>query len=65
MAKTAAEKCWKITVENNSNYCGVDAGGVQFANGTAICHSARIADWFSEHPGYKVEEIKAAKADAE
>lgn len=45
-----------VEVENNPGYCGIGAGGVQFANGKALIESARMAEWFKEHKGYKVTE---------
>lgn len=45
---------WKVTVKNNTEFCGIGAGGVQFANGQALIHSERMAQWFMEHDGYEV-----------
>lgn len=45
---------WTIKIKDNSNFCGVGAGGVQFAGGTATIDSKRMAAWFSEHDGYTV-----------
>lgn len=39
------------------NYCGIGAGGVQFAYGKAEIHEGWICDWYKEK-GYKLEEIK-------
>jgi hypothetical protein len=36
-----------------ANFCGVGAGGVQFAYGKAEVHEGWVLDWFKEH-GYKV-----------
>jgi hypothetical protein len=44
-----------VKVTDNPNYCGIGAGGVQFANGQAVIESARMAEWFNEHKGYTVE----------
>ena len=44
-----------VSVKNNPKFCGVGAGGVQFANGTATITSVRMANWFKEHPGYDVK----------
>lgn len=52
-----AEK-WVVTVKNNPNFVGTGAGGVQFANGKAEITSARMAEWFREHPGYEVKEAE-------
>lgn len=49
-------KSWIISVINGSTYCGIGAGGVQFANGRAEITSKRMADWFKEHEGYNVIE---------
>jgi hypothetical protein len=50
-------KTYIITVKNNPDFCGIGAGGVQFANGTARTTRARLADWFKERPDvYTVEE---------
>lgn len=57
-AKTTATKegVFVIEVKNNASYCGIGAGGVQFANGKAEIKSERMADWFREHDGYTVTE---------
>lgn len=47
---------YTIKVNNNSEFCGKGAGGVQFANGEARTDSARMAAWFREHSGYTVTE---------
>lgn len=47
-------KTYTVTVDNNSSFCGIGAGGVQFANGKAEITSNRMADWFIEHDGYTV-----------
>lgn len=48
------EISYLIKVKNNSNFCGVGAGGVQFAQGKAVIKSPRMARWFEEHEGYDV-----------
>lgn len=50
------EKSWIVKITNNPDYCGVGAGGIQFANGQALIRSARMAAWFKEHKGYEVIE---------
>ena len=55
--KKTAEKQYKITVVTNPNFCGIDAGGVQFAYGQAIIPEGRMVAWFQEHEGYEVTEI--------
>lgn len=52
----AKPKSWIVSVINGSTYCGIGAGGVQFANGRAEITSKRMADWFKEHEGYNVIE---------
>lgn len=52
--ETKKAEAWIVKVVSNPNYCGVGAGGVQFANGQARTESKRMADWFKEHPGYEV-----------
>ena len=47
---------WMVSVDGNPAYCGIGAGGVQFANGNAVIESARMAAWFREHDGYTVTE---------
>lgn len=37
------------------NYCGVGAGGVQFAYGKAEVNEGWVLDWYKKH-GYKVTE---------
>ena len=54
-SKTESEPTgWTVSVNNNAAYCGIGAGGVQFANGKADITSKRMADWFTEHDGYTV-----------
>lgn len=51
-----AVKEYIVAVDNNPNFCGIGAGGAQFANGQARVTSARLAAWFREHDGYTVTE---------
>ena len=51
------EKSFVVKNVNNPNFCGEDAGGVQFANGEATISDGRMASWFTEHDGYSVEEV--------
>ena len=37
------------------DYCGVNAGGVQFAYGQAEVNEGWVLDWYKEH-GYTIEE---------
>lgn len=60
----AAKKAKKVTgyeikVVTNPNFCGVDAGGVQFSYGKAQITGGRMVEWFREHDGYEVTEITA------
>lgn len=54
------EKSFIVKVKNNAEFCGIGAGGVQFANGKAVMKSERMAEWFREHDGYEVEEVFGA-----
>ena len=57
--KKKEDKMYKITVKSNPKYCGIDAGGVQFAHGEAIIPDGRMVEWFKEHEeGYHVAEIE-------
>lgn len=58
MAGKKKQKMYKITVESNPAYCGIDAGGVQFAHGEAVIPEGRMVEWFREHEGYDVGEIE-------
>lgn len=48
---------YEIKITTNPNFCGVDAGGVQFSYGKAQIAEGRMVDWFREHEGYEVVEI--------
>lgn len=54
---------YEITIPGNPNFCGVDAGGVQFAYGKAEIAPGRMVEWFREHDGYEVKEIEAGDPD--
>ena len=56
----ANQKSYIITVDGNPQYCGVGAGGAQFAHGQATITDDRMASWFQEHEGYTVKEITTA-----
>ena len=56
-AKNKELKTYKVTATGNSGYCGEGAGGAQFAHGEALITNERLAEWFKEHDGYKVEEV--------
>lgn len=60
MAAKKEPKKYLIEVEGNPQYCGICAGGVQFANGKAEIMEGRMVEWFKEHDGYKVTEITEA-----
>ena len=53
---TTAVKKWVVKIITNPSFCGVGAGGVQFANGEAVTENGRMAQWFREHNGYEVSE---------
>lgn len=63
--KTAkkAEKMFKVTVKTNPNFCGIGAGGVQFAYGQAVISEGRMCEWFKEHSGYEVTEVEEPAPD--
>lgn len=48
------EKTFTVEVIGNNAFCGMGAGGIQFANGKAVGVSERMANWFREHKGYEV-----------
>lgn len=59
-------KKWNVEVTANPDFCGIDAGGVQFAHGKAVIEDKSLAKWFKKHEGYKVTELRepaAPKAD--
>ena len=55
--KPETVKSYKIVVKANPQFCGICAGGVQFANGEAVIPDGRMVEWFKEHAGYEVTEI--------
>lgn len=55
-------KKFRVKVASNPDYCGVGAGDVQFANGEAVISDGIMVNWFKEHKGYKVTEIKSEDA---
>lgn len=57
--KETAVKTYIVKVKNNPNYCGVGAGGTQFAQGQAVVTNPRLVNWFKERGGYVVTEAKA------
>lgn len=54
--KTETKMC-RVRVVSNPEFCGVDAGGVQFAHGEAVIPCGTMADWFREHEGYEVTDV--------
>lgn len=54
--KTIGKRKWLVKITANPSFCGVGAGGVQFANGKAVTENVRMAQWFREHNGYEVSE---------
>lgn len=63
MAKKNDAKAYIVSVKNNPNFCGIGAGGAQFANGKATITNARLAKWFQSHDGYEVTEVKEPSED--
>lgn len=64
----AVKKKYLVKVVTNPDFCGIDAGGVQFAHGEAEVEDKRLVSWFKEHDGYEVSEVEpetggGAKAD--
>lgn len=57
-------KTYIVSVKNNPKFCGIGAGGAQFAHGKATITSDRLARWFREHDGYTVTEVKEAVSGA-
>ena len=53
-AQATQDKGYIVKVKSNPAFCGIGAGGVQFANGEAHVTSERMAEWFREHNGYEV-----------
>ena len=53
-------KRYKLRVTTKPEFCGIDAGGVQFAHGEAIIPGGRMVEWFREHKGYEVVEVGEA-----
>ena len=64
--ENTTEKMYRIRVKDNPNYCGIDAGGVQFAYGQAVITAGRMVDWFTEHGDfYTVEELQPEQPESE
>lgn len=60
-AKKGEDKAKKYLVKvEDETYCGVGAGGVQFAYGQAVIHEGWVLNWYIDH-GYDVTEIKENK----
>lgn len=60
-----AAKQFKIKVVSNPEFCGIDAGGVQFAHGEATIEEGVMVGWFQEHKGYSVEELGSGEKTIE
>lgn len=58
------EKRYLVEVTTDTNYCGICAGGVQFAYGKAEIPEGRMVQWYKEHEGYKVTEIADEATEA-
>lgn len=63
--KTKTVAGYEIKVTKNPEFCGIGAGGVQFAYGKAQISEGRMVDWFREHDGYEVTEIQQDADPAE
>ena len=46
------------------NYCGIGAGGIQFAYGKAEVCEGTVLEWYREH-GYGIEEVGGAANDGD
>lgn len=57
-SKKETLKTWVVKVKGNHDFCGEGAGGAQFAHGQAMITSERLKNWYDEHEGYTVEEVK-------
>lgn len=57
--KNTSANEWLVEVVTNPDFCGIDAGGVQFAHGKAKVYDAWLAQWFETHEGYKVTPVSA------
>lgn len=64
-AKKEEVKKYLVKVTTNPEFCGIDAGGVQFAHGEAVISEGVMVGWFKEHEGYEVTEVAEAVKDAE
>lgn len=62
--KTKKVTGYEIKVVSNPNFCGIDAGGVQFSYGKAQITEGRMVEWFREHEGYEVTEITVEDDEA-
>lgn len=54
--EAAKEKLYTV-IAPVAGYCGVNAGGVQFAYGKAQVKPGWVLEWYRQH-GYKIEESK-------
>ena len=54
---TNKEVKYLVEVTANPSFCGIGAGGVQFANGKATIGEGTLVNWFKEHKGYKVTKV--------
>lgn len=61
--KKAPVKAYIVTVNNNPNFCGIGAGGAQFAQGKATVTNERLANWFRGHECYTVTEVMDEAAE--
>lgn len=63
--KASTVSGYEIKVKGNPEFCGIGAGGVQFAYGKAQITNGRMVEWFREHEGYEVTEIHNEDSPAE
>ena len=64
-AKKKTVTGYEIKVKGNTTFCGIGAGGVQFAYGKAQITDGRMVEWFREHDSYEVVEITTEDPSAE
>lgn len=55
----------KVKNTSNPEFCGIDAGGTQFAHGEAEVVDPRLLAWFGEHDGYEVSKGTKRNAQSE
>lgn len=63
--KVKSIRGYEIRIVSNPAFCGIGAGGVQFAYGAARITGGRMVDWYREHEGYAVTELAEETPAAE